>query len=293
MPPRLITISDIVQKGYASAANYRNLLLVSGSLSKLQTPGEPCRFDATLVFVCLSGSLTFSLNMRTHTMQGPFIAIVFSGDVLTIESWSRLEGYAAIFSNDYLNSLEIEDLKRHNFSRHVNASSIMPLSTESIDLLRPYHYVCKTTLDSHFAETDEIMRGLARAYCMTVISVMKGVKPTDAEQKLTSRQQQIFNIFTELVAHNYARERNVAFYASEMHLSPKYLSVSVRECSGRSAQDWINDKVMIEAKSMLRNSRASIKEIAYQLNFPTQSAFGKFFRHCEGCSPRQYRQRDK
>lgn len=59
--------------------------------------------------------------------------------------------------------------------------------------------------------------------------------------------------------------------------------------SGKAALDWINEFVVLEAKMMLRYTEMTVQEVAYALNFPTQSAFGKYFKQQEGGSPKQYR----
>lgn len=58
--------------------------------------------------------------------------------------------------------------------------------------------------------------------------------------------------------------------------------------SGKAALDWINEFVVLEAKMMLRYTEMTVQEVAYALNFPTQSAFGKYFKQQEGGSPKQY-----
>lgn len=69
----------------------------------------------------------------------------------------------------------------------------------------------------------------------------------------------------------YRKERDVTFYAGLQHLSPRYFSTIVKEKSGSSASQWIIQMVITEAKQLLETSDLSIKEIATQLNFPTQS----------------------
>ena len=83
------------------------------------------------------------------------------------------------------------------------------------------------------------------------------------------------------------RERSIQFYADKMCLTPKYISGMIKTYSGKCALDWINDYVVIEAKMMLRYT--TVQEISNSLNFPTQSAFGKYFKQQVGVGPKQYR----
>ena len=85
------------------------------------------------------------------------------------------------------------------------------------------------------------------------------------------------------------RERGMQFYADKLCLTPKYLSKIVKEASGRSGPEWIDDFVILEAKNLLRYSDESIKEIAYKLNFPSASVFNKFFKAKTGLGPSDYR----
>ena len=68
------------------------------------------------------------------------------------------------------------------------------------------------------------------------------------------------------------------FYARMQHITPRYFSAIIKEKTGDSALQWIVRMVITEAKQLLEESDLSIKEIADQLNFPTQSFFGKYFK---------------
>lgn len=71
----------------------------------------------------------------------------------------------------------------------------------------------------------------------------------------------------KLLTKYHKRERSMGFYAEQLHITPKYLSSIIKEVSGRSAAEWIDRYVILEAKALLRYSGLSIQEIAYELNF--------------------------
>ena len=95
--------------------------------------------------------------------------------------------------------------------------------------------------------------------------------------------------FMELVYENYRTERLIGFYADKLCITPKYLSKLVKEHTGRSASDWIESHVILEARAMLQSSDMTIQQIATSLNFSNQSFFGKYFKRATGISPKQYR----
>ncbi len=94
--------------------------------------------------------------------------------------------------------------------------------------------------------------------------------------------------FIQLVHEYHRSERTVAFYADKLFISPKYLSLIIKETLGRSAAEIIDDYVILEAKNLLRFSGKNIQQVSYELNFPNQSSFGKYFKHLTGFSPSEY-----
>lgn len=88
---------------------------------------------------------------------------------------------------------------------------------------------------------------------------------------------------------NYKHERSVKWYSDRLCLTPKYLSEIVKQASGRTARQWLMAFVLIEIKSLLRNTDYSIKQIAQEMNFSSQSSFGKYFHHATGLTPKEYR----
>lgn len=104
-----------------------------------------------------------------------------------------------------------------------------------------------------------------------------------------NRQCELFAEFFRLLTNNYRRERSVAYYAEQICLTPRYLSRVTKEVSGRSAAEWIDYFVIAEMKYLLRYTNRSVQQIAYDMNFPNQSFFGKYFKNHAGCSPTTYR----
>ena len=107
----------------------------------------------------------------------------------------------------------------------------------------------------------------------------------------SSRSRRMFEDFMKLVKDNHHAERMVGFYADRLCVTPKYLSKVVKEVSGRSAPEWIDGFVIMSAKSMLKYSDMTVKEIAIELNFPNQSFFSKFFKSQTGATPNEYREK--
>ena len=95
--------------------------------------------------------------------------------------------------------------------------------------------------------------------------------------------------FLKLVNNNFCTQHMLNFYASELCITPKYLSSIVKSTTGRSASQWIDIFIVSEAQKQLSTTSLSIAEISDKLGFPNQSFFGKFFKRHVGKSPLAYR----
>lgn len=95
--------------------------------------------------------------------------------------------------------------------------------------------------------------------------------------------------FLLCVSENFKEERRVDFYADKMCLSSKHLSAVVKEVTGKTAGDWIDIYVILEAKVLLRTTSLTIQQISDRLHFANQSFFGKYFKRLTGKTPSAYR----
>lgn len=81
----------------------------------------------------------------------------------------------------------------------------------------------------------------------------------------------------------------VNYMASQLHLSPKYLSDLLKQETGKTALELIHLYVISEAKNMLVVGDRSISEIAYQLGFENPPYFSRLFKKEVGMSPKEYK----
>jgi AraC family transcriptional activator of pobA len=81
----------------------------------------------------------------------------------------------------------------------------------------------------------------------------------------------------------------VAYCAEALHLSPNYFGDLVKKETGRSAQEYIQSKVIDVAKEKIFDDRKSISQIAYELGFKYPSHFTRLFKQQVGFTPNAYR----
>lgn len=126
-----------------------------------------------------------------------------------------------------------------------------------------------------------------------IISLLYNLKYTYEQTRTTtplrlSRREEIFRRFIALVNEHSKQERSVDFYADKLCLTPHYLSTIIREASGQTVMQWINQSVVLEAKVLLKHSDLLIFQISDELNFPNPSFFSKFFKRMTGMTPAEY-----
>lgn len=92
-----------------------------------------------------------------------------------------------------------------------------------------------------------------------------------------------------LIMQHYREHKDVAFYADKLCITSKYLSMVIKEVSGKTAKDWIVEYAILEIKAMLKNSTMNIQEISIKTNFANQSSLGRFFRKHTGMTLTEYR----
>lgn len=81
----------------------------------------------------------------------------------------------------------------------------------------------------------------------------------------------------------------VAFCADSLHLSSNYFGDLIKKETGKSAQEYIQQKTMNMAKELLTESDKSISEIAYTLGYQYPQYFSRAFKKIEGCTPNEFR----
>lgn len=109
------------------------------------------------------------------------------------------------------------------------------------------------------------------------------VKPT------RSRKEELMEKFLQLLVEHCRYKHSVSFYAENLFITPQYLSLILKELTGKSANKWIDEALFLEAKQLLKAPNSTVQQVAEMLCFSDQSTFGKFFKKHAAISPSEYR----
>ena len=172
---------------------------------------------------------------------------------------------------------------------YIKEHPVTELNAEEIDCIKEYHsFLWKKVKAKGHPYRKEIAQSLLLAVFHEVYGMFKNHMPIEVKK---SRQEELFAAFIQTLALHHKQERSVAFYAGKLCVTPKYLSLLVKNVSNRTAGEWIDNYVVLEAKALLSSSTLSIQEISDRLNFANQSFFGKYFKQHAGISPTEYRKK--
>ncbi len=114
-------------------------------------------------------------------------------------------------------------------------------------------------------------------------------KNKELKKDTISIDNQILNTFKRLVNNHFIEYKTVSFYASELNYTPNYLNDRIKKLTGKTAKEHIVERILLEAKNMLKYTSLDIAEISYILQFNEPSYFGRFFKKYAKITPRMYR----
>jgi AraC-like DNA-binding protein len=92
-----------------------------------------------------------------------------------------------------------------------------------------------------------------------------------------------------MINEYYLSKRSLTDYAQLLNITPKHLTKSVKKATGKTPSELITDKLVLEAKVLLKNTSLSVSEIAYQLNFEDPTYFNRFFKKQTSQTPSLFR----
>lgn len=104
-----------------------------------------------------------------------------------------------------------------------------------------------------------------------------------------NRSLQLTREFKIMVRQNYKTMKSPSEYAENLNISRGYLTEAIREVTGKPAQHWIHQEILIEAKRLLAFTHLTVKEIAYELGYNDHTYFSRLFSKLENQSPSEFR----
>ncbi len=254
------------------------------------TVTQPVAFDGLSAVIMMSGEARISYDLKEFDVKQRDVAIFTPESVVqTLTCSANASAFLISFSKSFINDIQIDLSTSLPLYMRFGKNPILHLTAADVGEVLQLFRLIKTMISSDKERyRADIIKTLFTSifYILTEI-VMRGGEHDNKR----GRCEIIFDEFLTLLQHHSKSERNVKFYAEKLNISAKYLSAVIKDVSGKTAAKWIDESVILEAKTLLIYSGMSIQEIAHYMNFSTQSFFGKYFKQHTGISPSRFKRK--
>lgn len=286
------TLSQLIEMSGDNRQGLMRECFTASSDNRMEIFRFPCRIDAFVIGVGTEGETSVSLNLHEYRLKKNSIFIFSPKNILQVKSEEYFRADVIVVSPDFLRRINIDTKNLLQLFLQFAANPCLTLTHEESHSIRSFIAQIERETrgkETHF--THDIINGLIAATIYKVGDVLYNYlsEHPEVQNPIHNRAKEYFKQFTHLLDEHYRTERSVGFYARQLCITPKYLTTLIKRISGLSVSEWIDNYVIIEAKTLLKYSTMSIQEIAYYLNFPNQSFFGSYFKRNTGMSPSQYK----
>ena len=291
-PINSFTLAELIDLAGEQRQGLMRECITASSDSQMQVFRFPCRIDAFIIGVGTEGETSVSFNLHEFKLKKDSIFIFTPKNVLQVNSQQYFKADVIAISPDFMRRINI-DIKNMMplFLKFVENPALTLTPEESRSMRGMIAQIERETRgpETHFSF--DIVSGLIAATIYKVGDIMYHylAEHPEGQNNSHNRAEEYFKQFTHLLGEHFREGRSVGFYARQLCITPKYLTTLIKRISGQSVSEWIDNYVILEAKTLLKYSTMSIQEIAYYLNFPNQSFFGSYFKRNTGMSPSQYK----
>ena len=246
----------------------------------------PFRMDVTATIICVKGTSECCINLKPYTTDSPCLITILPGSIVEYKTISDdFTGHIIVMSTKFTDSLMANISERMSLFLALRENPIIPLEKEMIERMVSFFEMLKRmTQAKEHPHRLEITRHLTMAFLYGASDFH-----TLASNRDKTHQEVLAEKFLSLVQTHYREQRGLEFYAGKLCITSKHLSRVLREIGSKSANDLIDDYVALEAKALLKSTNMTIQQISDELNFPSQSFFGKYFKRVTGMSPKEYK----
>ena len=249
----------------------------------------PVQANMSMILLCIEGELRIRIALRECVVQPNMFCVIITGNIFEVLSISDdFKGFMIAARSDFMPIAE-NTTQVMAFYKCLRTTHCFTFEERELrEFVKVYRAIKSILQDTEHPFKIPILQSYTRILYYWMVPVV--IKESEMLEKYPyTRQEELFARFINEVEAHYRKERSIKYYADLLCISPKYLSSVIYKVSQRLAGEWIDDYVILEAKTLLKSGKLSIQQISEQLNFPNQSFFGKFFKRYAGMSPKEYK----
>ncbi|WP_276964919.1 helix-turn-helix transcriptional regulator [Chryseobacterium sp.] len=255
-------------------------------------PKAPFRMDYYALCICTAGEINIEIDRQKYKIEAhSFLMAAPSTIVKFVKTSKDFTMKLLFFDKNFLikNISNPFIIEKMNLFPKGSYSIVKTTATNSSLLQNLLDYLDKKS-KKQGKFTEEIIRTIIFNLLLETAEIMEQENASNPEKE--EGKKDLYLKFSKLVRENITRERGVQFYADQLHVSNKYLIEIIKKASGKTPHEVIDEALLKEAYVMLGNPGITISEIAFELQFNSASAFGRFFKKHTTLSPSEYRTKE-
>jgi AraC family transcriptional regulator, transcriptional activator of pobA len=270
-----------------------NMMVMPGTLEDKHKDVDPekgipaLRRQFNLVYILMDGIHDVHLGADYRWLKANDLVIVPENFLYASSNVRECRGYCMHFKTEFIQPLLKESLAQDFPFFDLEAEHIINVSGEEAaqivqsfkDIIREY--------DRFSPEKDYLLRNYIYILLLRIREIYR--PHASRIQANSTRAMQLTNKFKHLVEKNFRTEREIKEYARQMHITPKHLAEAVKETTGKSPREIVQDMLLLESKVLLGSTDKTVTQIAAELKFEDQSHFSRFIKQHTGLTPLQFR----
>lgn len=248
---------------------------------------QSCRLRACIFAICTEGYMKASINLLDYEIRPNDLIILLPGTIIQFrERTEKVCLCFAGFSSTCVGRINMIQSVGDAYPKLME-QPVVPLSEEVCSYLKDYFAILSRASCSETFEMDPEMADISLQSILTSVRLIYRRYPE--ANSTSNRKKEICRQLIQSITEHYKNERRAQFYADNLGISLQHLSTTVKQVTGKNVLDIIAYIIIMDAKAKLKSTNMTIQEIAYSLNFPSASFFGKYFRRYVGMTPLEFR----
>ena len=289
---KIITLEDLKQYTDLVVYTSESVTILNDMNKIIHRNHHVAKLGCMMMVFCEEGETNIRINGNIHLLQKGNCAILTPGTI--IQSYTNKHDFTSkIFAVSQRFLTETLSLKKEtwNVLHYLYHHPIFPINRDTSYKMYLYKELGLALIQEKTHAYSQRTRSfhLAGMLCEMFAMINQLIPENKPNANQYNRGTLITRDFIELVNADNGTHRSVAYYADKLCYSPKYLSSVIKDTTGKTPMQFIQENTIKHIKYKLRHSNMSIKEIADSLNFPNASFFGKFVKLHTGMTPIEYR----
>lgn len=242
----------------------------------------------TFGVVVTAGGGTVSVNSVSYRFQAPCLVILLPDQVVQydVDPDQPAQSKVIVISETFMQELYSMALRMNEIFSTLMVNPIVQLEEGSAKSMGTFVDACVSIVGN--VGNEQRLNSLK----FLILALFYGSLNTLFERQDQSGKARAASLcaeFMKLMREHFREHHSLGFYADRLCITERYLYMTVKSVTGKSASYWIDWYLLSESKNLLDRQELSVQQISDELNFVSQSNFGKFFKRLTGLSPLAYR----